>query len=344
LSQEDADTHFGALIRTLLGPPYGLPAPLIELLLGAYFRYKRGNFQIFDVEQEIHEPSATLVEKIVRAPDDYALIYYEFTPAEEAWLQGIVEMMPASDLPEIGLVEQARDALLGWVGSLPVGTRTARDQEKRVSGILELTDDEGQKADVKKLLLNHLPATLGFSNQGFGKTDVPDMLTALQKSKDIADNYIQHRAQEAIESLCELFGVEGRTLETLASGMLAWWNALRGDQRMHVYDADIQALSERLRQGELREDGLLIDLPRKMSLSPYTEWIDSKDVAMFVQKVSTAKLVIETYGGSQPPQQPIKPPSDEEVKKKILDVFDRFGIETNERKKLLESLLRDMQE
>jgi len=344
LSREDADTHFGALVRTLLGPPYGLPAPLIELLLGAYLRYKRGNFQIFDAEQEVHEPSAALVEKIVRAPDDYALIYYEFTPAEEAWLRGIVDMMPAGDLPEVGLVEQARDALMGWVGGLPAGTRAAREQEKRVAAILELTDDKGRTADAKKLLLEYLPASLGFSDQGFGKADVPDMLTALQKSKDIADNYIQQRAQQAIEALCEVFSVEGRTLEALADGMLAWWNALRGDQRMHVYDADIQALSDRLRQGELREDGLLIELPRKMSLSPYTEWTDSKDVAMFVQKVSTAKLVIETYGGSPPPPLPPKPPSPEVIKKEILAVFDRFGIKAAERKKLLESLLKDLQE
>jgi hypothetical protein len=347
LARDGEAVLFEDVIEDLLTPPFGLPPSLLEVILAAYFRFRTGKFMIVraDREQTFVRLDVDLVKAIVASPQEYFFTYFELRPQEEQWLKEVNLSTPGESTQSGDALERARQGLLAWFENLDDGAKKASDLESEDEAFRTFVASQLNELEPRKTILEVLPNLLGVSDIVTNSVDINALGNRLRERMQSIQSATARKLQLAVEELTTVFGVETKTIEALASGIRDWWNGLKPAQRVHVpSEPSIAALHKVISSGSLDERSIFVELPAKMSLSPYTHWTDQRDLQFFVNQVALAKGVIESYGG-----EPIRGEatrtldSSASVKERIQGILASSGLELAAIRELLQQLLDEFE-
>lgn len=354
--------EMGKVIRILLYPPYGLSHQFIEILLSAFFRNCLDEFVIFGNYQrskQRQDPKqlrkinldAAAITSIVSNPDDYVSFYYEVYPTERKYVNRLIELVveKAEEAGEMGIWERGRDALLSWFTTLPeISTSSKTYQDDNTKSLVDLLQNQAALPEAKDLFRSRLPEALDHTlSSPISEQEVDQLVDKFEKCYLELVNYADTQALILIKGLVTKFEAEGSTREDLSIAVREWHKSkLSESQRLHTFPGDAGDLKRAIEAGGSIDQRMLLDLPERMGLGPYTSWIETTTSDLFLTKVELAKKEIETWQPQAPPKggEDDTPPfgSVDRAKAQVKTMLATLGLSDDLQKQVLQELLDEL--
>jgi len=349
------------IVRPLIEPPYGLTNQEVEILLAAFLRNRREDTVIFSNFREASRaqkpdplnPYVPLngqdVTNLVRDPTDFVIYYYEVSPKEMDYINGIVRLIGADEesLASYRGWERARNALLSWYGYLPSVTKSASDFENtQCQPVLEGLEKLEKASQAREIIQRDLPTALGtdVTAPEIPESTFEQTLDSLGDVVTELNGYAQAKGNILLAEIGALFGTEGDTQEEIAEAIKNWYKTLNEAQRMHSFGGDEGHLIRAVREEAPLIQRMLNILPQNMGLKSFQEW-ESDNSDMFLAKLKLAKQSIESW---TPKTKPIGPESEEAQKilrarTQILAIFKELNLPSSIQIEVLSSLLEELE-
>jgi len=349
------------IVKPLIEPPHGLTNQEVEILLAAFLRNRREDTVIFSNFREAARaqkpdplnPCVPLngqdVTNLVRDPTDFVIYYYEVSPKEMDYLNGIVRLTGADEesLASYRGWERARNALLGWYGDLPSVTKSASDFENaQCQPVLKVLERLEKASQAREIIQRDLPTALGID------ATAPEILEStfeqtLDSLGDVVtelNGYAQAKGSKLLAEIGAIFGAEDDTQEEVAEAIKNWYKALNEAQRMHSFGGDEGHLIRAVREEAPLIQRMLNILTQNMGLKSFLEWeADNSDI--FLAKLKLAKQSIESW---TPKTKPVGPESEDAQKilrarTQILAILKELNLPSSIQIEVLSSLLEELE-
>ena len=360
IAQGGKATPATELIKPLVEPPYGCPNQEVEVLLAAFLRTRREDTVIFsnfkeatkaqkpDLLNALVPLTGQYITKLVQDPADFILYYYEVSPNERGYINGIERLAGIDEQSLAGYKgwERARNALLSWRGQLPIVTKSASSFENpRCKPVLEVLANLEKAAQVRELLQRDLPLALGIDIKATEPSQLYDqVLDCLEDVIVELNGYAQAKETGLLAEIGAVFGASGDTPNEVAAALRNWYKSLTEAQHMHPFAGDEGSLVRSVREEAPLIQRMLEMLPRAMGLGAFKEWTaDNSDV--FLAKLKLAKQSIESWTPG------VKPPTPEGAKaqkvlraqRQIQAIFEELKLSKDEQIQILSSLLEELE-
>ncbi|MCL0034304.1 hypothetical protein M1N21_00025 [Dehalococcoidia bacterium] len=349
------------VVRPLIEPPYGLTNQEVEILLAAFLRNRREDTVVFGNFKEaarVQKPdplnpcvplNGQDVTNLVRDPTDFVIYYYEVSPKERDYINGIVRLTGADEesLASYRGWERARNALLSWYGDLPSVTKSASDFENaRCQPMLEVLAKLEKASQAREILQRDLPTALGIDVTApeFPESTFEQTLDSLEDVVAELNGYAQAKGSKLLAEIGAIFGAEGDTQEEVAEAVKNWYKALNEAQRMHSFGGDEGHIIRAAREEAPVVQRMLNMLPQNMGLKSFPEWeADNSD--LFLAKLKLAKQGIESW---TPRAKPGGPESEDAQKTlrartQIMAILKELNLPKSVQIEVLSSLLEELE-
>jgi len=357
--------QMGKLVRTLLAPPYGLSHQLIEILLAAFLRNIKDECVILGNHLEVMKTrnpdhysqvpiTAENSARLVRSPDDFVAYYYEVSDVEREYLTTMTTTVdPDGEFAaDVGLWENGKNSLLGWFGRLPnITTSASTFQHPESKTLIELLSDENRTRSAKDLIKQHLPAALRVQvSDPLVESDCKKVVAAFITCFEELDNCANSQELLLLSGLAEVFEADGKLQSDVSKAISKWYNeTLTELQRLHSFSGDVGHLKRAVEDDGTIVDRFLVDLPARMGMSAYLDWVDPQSFELFTTKVKLAKKTIEDW--IAPPPSGVTSSLEERVatalahiKLLLRDVFQELDIPVEKQREILHELLEEIAE
>jgi hypothetical protein len=251
-------------ISELAAPPFGIPAPVLEILAAAAYIACADDIVLLEDGREA-EATPECFRRLIAQPDHFSTRAVALKSGEREFLEGILSLIGRSP-GSADLREECAAALKEWAAGLPplAGALAGSDEARTFLRLIT-----SQRADFRTLPLRDIPAAFGFEGEG-------DARALLDKVKIICDDLSGIVAREAAAltaALAASFGLAGRDADELSEGLKQWRSALGYEPAEGSFSPDCLALWNCL--GRDLPDGrafFLDTLPEAMGLGPFVLW------------------------------------------------------------------------
>jgi hypothetical protein len=286
------------MIAILLEPPYGVREGLIPLLIAAGLKAFPMAISIQYRGRFVDDLLPSVIEDIVKAPDDYRLDVVGLSAQEERYLAGVLDLFAPEGRPKEpqgDLLRACMDAVLEWRHRLPA----AAAESRYLSEGARAFDKELASPDPVRLFLHEVPRLVGVAPSKRKK-----LLEAVAELRDELGGIERVFEQEAVQAVQQTLVSRGIRNGAGVREQAARWAA-------HFPKAFGRRLPDRVAQGVLsrlrapyQDDGSLVNaLSTLLVGKPIRQWDDSV-VPSFRRQLRSAFELIEStaLGLSESPE------------------------------------------
>lgn len=356
LMEAGATPNLLKMVRELQLPPFGLCPRVIELFLSAFLRFYRNHFTIKTKKTkyaswERRDFTGDTIYEIVNNPDPekVSIEYRQALPLEEDFLTKIWEVtFPDKDWPTLSPIDGIGELFVEWFLDLPKLTRFAVDLSPKTKSFIEGLEDISKEMNLRLLLLENLPSALSLEKKfdQWTKGDLENFSSSYKGVIEELNNYPGEVIKEIRRTFKEIFEVKGDTEFDIMEKIKHWYNELDPSVKQHKFTGNAFRLMKYGNIQKMDQFGqkFLIELPKEIGLSEFTEWENVKEGLKNYREILTkAKLEIEKFQKKVKP--PVKPPKlskeAELLKESFKEKIRKAGITKEEIIILLEELLEE---
>lgn len=277
-----------SIITKLSLPPYGVPRAVMPLLLAAGFRHFGQAAAIYRDGVYVSDMMGFSFDAMVLAPDEYEVRVLDAS-SSLIWYLAEICYAFTHERPQPGdeLVRRAHEAILGWVLTVPDGSKRSTRLTGDSKALLRIVSTIG---DPIELLTVALPRT-------FGRTGAdPSLVDEIERARIDIDHLRDEFAEEAVAVVRACFDRSAGTTQAI-DAIKAWSDCFdlqdlerRGDLR--IVDTSVLRKATETANGRFSEKSLANALSSILLQRSLDKW-DDRTPAAFRTALREARDRIE---------------------------------------------------
>ena len=259
-----------SLVDGLSAPRVGLPRAVMPVLVAAGFRRFARTIAIYRDGVYLPDILGFPFDQMVTTPEAYYLRVLEPTPELTEYLGEICYAFSHERPgPDDELVRRAHDAIVGWLLTVPDGSRRSNRPGQSARALLRTVANANDPID---LLIAGIPSAFGLKTLG------PRLIERVVQARLEIDHLRDSYADEAVQVIADAFSRHGRTSEAV-DAVKGWASCFSLDEldahaNLRVVDRSVVHKATETANGRFSEKSLANALSSILLQRSLDKWDD----------------------------------------------------------------------
>ncbi len=300
LSEENCRQRLNPVdtVTALMRPPHSLPGPTVELLFGVAAWYWRDRLAFYRLGESAPTPmDGARIHELARHPAKWRVEHFEVPPEEQGFLEELLRLLkpegPVS--PDGSALQETADLLLSWFDRLPpTNLKLAYHRTPYASSLIDLLHQRERPPHPRRLLLQLLPAALGFPAPVRWEEAANTVLNRFENLRQVLEEAMLESRRQLHEGIRWIFAdrvslARQSTWPTLIS---RWYQTLPASVRSEPGNDELKLMLAAFSNASADEEESLDDLLHELGYPPMSTW-DRDYADEVLERIRLARIEME---------------------------------------------------